>query len=268
MHDAMQSSVLLAACRPHESAREDTIDGARRGLFTAALIPEMRSDNHATYHDLIASLRLEHQNPCCVGAYQHRRLFSKVLDNRFAVIKESEEYHITAGWIHGVEVGTTSFKLETEIGTSHADLVLYPETVYAGRCSFKSSTFLGTTTTLPKVVMTSNRCADDLFDFYLHHNPKEDHAFPTRLETGQPLVTLAMKKLELDPLYNVYKPSSDVIFSQSSGSDSLHMADAEVNSSDVYGFQLENNGPIPLFLYVFYFDPATHSIKVSDSIRH
>jgi hypothetical protein len=115
-YKAMESHVLLAACRPGEAAYEDpSAKNAPGGLFTTALIECLRraSPHDTSYVRLFEMLDLKHkgQHPQCEGANRNRLLFSvntlRDGNTTFRVSKKGNRLYVSAGSIHGVVVGTT-----------------------------------------------------------------------------------------------------------------------------------------------------------------
>jgi hypothetical protein len=257
MKDVMRSSVLLAACRPDESAGEDIVaDDKWGGLFTAALIPAMKSRPGHTYHSLFASLKVKGQHPCCVGINQFRTLFSIVHNEGFLITKEVDRYYVLAGSIHGVEIGFTTFRVQGGAETSDE---LCPENVEAGRSLLKPSSAI---TDSIRATIKQGHHREDLFNFYLTHMPPVGHQLPMR-HNGQPIVRFVMKQLKQDPWYGIWKPASNAQDVMSTPASDVSLAgEAKINNADVYGFQLVNNGPESLYLYVLYFDTDTYCVQV------
>ncbi|KAH9923545.1 caspase domain-containing protein [Fomitopsis serialis] len=125
LYKAMQSHVLMAACRPDEQALEASRVPEPHGAFTLNLLKTLRSQNLAelTYARLIELVQLRHQHPQCEGINKDRVLFNatKLLDRSrsFRVTKQKLDgaLSIQAGSIHGVVEGT-EFVVETSYGTS------------------------------------------------------------------------------------------------------------------------------------------------------
>lgn len=131
----MASHVLLAACRPNETAFEDpSAKDAPGGLFTTALINCLRSSSlHDTsYVRLFDMLDLRHkeQHPQCEGVNRNRLLFSvnTLRDGKttFKISKKGSKLYVSAGSIHGIVVGT-----EFSVRTSTQTLVLKADKVGA-----------------------------------------------------------------------------------------------------------------------------------------
>ncbi|KAF8433706.1 caspase domain-containing protein [Boletus edulis BED1] len=134
-YKAMESHVLLAACRPDESALEDpSRKDAPGGLFTSALIESMR---HSSLHDTsyaklfeMLDLKNKRQHPQCEGMNKDRLLFSvntlRDGKTKFKVFQKKNKLYVSAGSIHGVVVGT-----EFSVRSSTQTLVLKAKEVGA-----------------------------------------------------------------------------------------------------------------------------------------
>ena len=134
-YKAMESHVLLAACRPDEAALEDPDrKNAPGGLFTTALIECLRrSSLHDTsYVRLFEMLDLKHnkQHPQCEGTNRDRLLFSvntlRDGNTTFKVSEKGNSLYVSAGSIHGVVVGT-----QFTVTSSTQSLVLKAKKVWA-----------------------------------------------------------------------------------------------------------------------------------------
>jgi hypothetical protein len=78
-----------------------------------------------------------------------------------------------------------------------------------------------------------------------------------------------MRKLKANPFFHNWEVDPDVPdLNSTPSSDPSLSGEATIINSEVYGFQLVNNGPKPLYLYVFYFDLETKSIRVSDAFLY
>lgn len=113
------SHVLLAACKPRESA----MGGSSGGILTTLWIPFMKSNNvhPRTYAELVKRINLQlecmpaqegewEQHPQCEGIVRDRIIFEETMvkTNHFRARKRSNEdnFAVEAGTIHGVLVGT------------------------------------------------------------------------------------------------------------------------------------------------------------------
>lgn len=111
------SYVLLAACRPDETAFEATsADGKPCGAFTDALLKQLHrvAFDRVTYMELVDSFRDEllQQRPLCDGANKTRLLFNGV-GARFnpttylvRPVGDGGQFSVDAGLVEGVVVGT------------------------------------------------------------------------------------------------------------------------------------------------------------------
>ncbi|KZT70653.1 hypothetical protein DAEQUDRAFT_764523 [Daedalea quercina L-15889] len=112
LYKAMQSHVLLAACRPDEQALEAAKVPQPRGAFTVGLMKVLRSQNLAelSYARLAEMVQLRHQHPQCEGINKDRVIFdvAKLVDRTrsFRVTNPNGELLVEAGSIHGVVEGT------------------------------------------------------------------------------------------------------------------------------------------------------------------
>ena len=116
LYDAA-SYVLLAACRPEETAWEATsANGKPCGAFTDALLRQLHrvAFDRVTYSELIDSFRDEllQQQPLCDGANKKRLIFNGV-GARFnpptylvRPMEDEGRYSVDAGIVEGVVVGT------------------------------------------------------------------------------------------------------------------------------------------------------------------
>lgn len=109
-HHGLRSHILLAACAPHEVAREEK----EAGHFTRVLLKALSgvSTTEITYEDLLQRMdKLVNQTPQCEGPLRSRYLFDKKVPNTKAIHqvvlnRKADEATIGAGAIHGVELGT------------------------------------------------------------------------------------------------------------------------------------------------------------------
>jgi hypothetical protein len=122
----MSSHVLLSACQPLETAKEDVLtykrDGTeqnrmKRGVFTSNLVTSLydawsEANSQPTYTALMGDLSWDSrylQRPACEGTNKNRYLFSTAHDPdpllMFKLIFTESGYRADAGWIHGA-VGT------------------------------------------------------------------------------------------------------------------------------------------------------------------
>ncbi|KAH9831963.1 caspase domain-containing protein [Rhodofomes roseus] len=112
LYKAMQSHVLMAACRPDEQALEAARVPEPRGAFTVQLLKLLRSHNLAelTYARLIELVQLRHQHPQCEGINKNRIIFdaTKLVDraHSFRVTTSATSLLVEAGSIHGIVEGT------------------------------------------------------------------------------------------------------------------------------------------------------------------
>lgn len=123
LYKAMQSHVLLAACRPDEQAMEASKVPEPRGAFTVALLKLLRSENllELSYARVAERVQLRHQHPQCEGTNKDRVIFNvtKLIDTSrlFRVVKRNGQLIVDAGSIHGIVEGT-EFVVESTFGVS------------------------------------------------------------------------------------------------------------------------------------------------------
>ena len=123
LYKAMQSHVLLAACRSDEQAMEASRVPEPRGAFTVALFKFLRSENllELSYARVAERVQLRHQHPQCEGINKDRVIFNatKLIDTSrlFRVVKRNGQLTVDAGTIHGIVEGT-EFVIESTFGVS------------------------------------------------------------------------------------------------------------------------------------------------------
>lgn len=142
-YKAMESHVLLAACRPDEVAFEDpSAKDAPGGLFTTALIKGLHQysvydTSYARLFEML-DIKCKNQHPQCEGTNRHRLLFSvntlRDGETTFKVSEKGRRIFVSAGSIHGVVVDT-----EFAVTTATQTVVLKAKRVGAFETTLEGS---------------------------------------------------------------------------------------------------------------------------------
>ncbi|KAH9931363.1 uncharacterized protein B0H18DRAFT_1142189 [Fomitopsis serialis] len=154
-----RSHVLLAACQPHQTAQEHTIDGMPRGVFTFHLLAYMRMKHgeDLTYARLVDALRkpdgvdlrcpgtlqwMAGQTPLCIGRNKHRLLFTtdeaREIASTFPIRYDKGLLYVGAGYRNKVLKGTrfvVEVPPELQIRLTTRRVVLTAESVGDEECT-------------------------------------------------------------------------------------------------------------------------------------
>ncbi|KZT65230.1 hypothetical protein DAEQUDRAFT_768994 [Daedalea quercina L-15889] len=191
-YKAMASHVTLAACRSTEKAREERCGdgyskGVVRGVFTANLLSMLRSigkkglealsysrlmnelprHKGRSFSDLSSLIDFD-QHPQCEGTHKNRMLFSMRLlpdsPDAFLLVKVGRTWHVQAGTVQGVTVGTR-FGVPRDAGRTGAqtmEAILIATSVGPTTCVVECHHELPDDLNQRTVVVTDWRCADAL----------------------------------------------------------------------------------------------------------